>query len=99
MVIGTGDEVPEPANKMVTTPQSKIKNPTDSATDVAPIEAALSELLECLLRGDELNLPPLGKLKVVKSKELTEGAQVLTVKLRTMKDGTGRGAANSSSED
>ncbi len=55
------------------------------------IEAALNELAEALLRGDEINLPPLGKLKVVKTKDLSEGAKALTVKLRTMKDGAGTG--------
>ncbi len=53
------------------------------------IEAALLELGEALLRGDELNLPPLGKIKVVKTKALNEGAQALTLKVRTMKDGAG----------
>ena len=53
------------------------------------IEAALAELAEILLAGDEVNLPPLGKIKVVKARELGDGAQVLTLKLRTMKDGAG----------
>jgi len=30
-------------------------------------------------------LPPLGKIKVVKEKDVGEGAKVLTLKLRTMK--------------
>ena len=55
------------------------------------IEAALMELAETLLRGEELNLPPLGKLKVQKSKDLAKGAKALTLKLRTMKDGAGVG--------
>lgn len=57
------------------------------------IEAALAELATILMAGDEVNIPPLGKLKVVKSKEVGEGAQVLTLKLRTMKDGAGQSAA------
>ena len=53
------------------------------------IEAALNELAEALLRGDEINLPPLGKLKMVKDKPLTEGAHALSVKVRTMKTAAG----------
>ena len=49
------------------------------------MEAALAELVECLAAGKDVHLPPLGKIKVVKSKDLGEGAQVLTLKLRTMK--------------
>ena len=58
------------------------------------IEAALAVLSEALIKGEELNLPPLGKLRVMKSKDLGEGAKVLTLKLRTMKDGAGQGAGN-----
>ncbi|SEW16413.1 DNA-binding protein [Cognatiyoonia koreensis] len=53
------------------------------------IEAALAELAELLADGNDLNLPPLGKFKVVKSKDIGDGAQVLTLKLRTMKDSAG----------
>lgn len=63
------------------------------------IEAALAVLAEALLKGEELNLPPMGKLRVVKAKELGEGAQVLTLKLRTMKDGAGLGAQPSDNFD
>ena len=49
------------------------------------IEAALAELSAALLAGEELILPPLGKLKVVKSKDVGQGAYALTLKLRTMK--------------
>ena len=54
------------------------------------IEAALAELSKILLDGDEVNIPPMGKIKVVKSKDVGEGAKVLTLKLRTMKDGAGQ---------
>ena len=47
------------------------------------IEAAMQVLADALEKGEELNLPPLGKLKVVKSKTTPGGAKVLTVKLRT----------------
>lgn len=53
------------------------------------IEAALAELAALLADGNELNLPPMGKLKLVKSKDIGDGAKVLTLKLRTMKDGAG----------
>ena len=71
--------------------------------DVKPaVEAALAVLAEALLRGDELILPPMGKLRVVKAKEIGSGAQVLTLKLRTMKDGAGQsnsGLAESDDDD
>ena len=54
--------------------------------DVKPaVEAALAVIAEALVRGDDINLPPMGKLRVVKSKPLDAGAHVLTLKLRTMK--------------
>jgi len=53
------------------------------------IEAALAELSAALLAGEELVLPPLGKLKVVNSKDIGQGAKALTLKLRTMKTETG----------
>lgn len=62
------------------------------------IEAALAVLAEALIKGEELNLPPMGKLRVVKSKDVGEGAKVLTLKLRTMKDGAGLGASPSDSD-
>ena len=62
------------------------------------IEAALAVLAEALIKDEELNLPPMGKLRVVKSKDVGEGAKVLTLKLRTMKDGAGQGADPSPDE-
>lgn len=57
--------------------------------DVKPaVEAALAVIAEALIKGEELNLPPMGKLRVVKSKELDAGVHVLTLKLRTMKIAT-----------
>jgi hypothetical protein len=58
------------------------------------IEAALAVFAEALINGEELNLPPMGKIRVVKSKDVGDGAKVLTLKLRTMKDGAGQGAAH-----
>ena len=54
------------------------------------IEAAMAELAAILLEGKDVNFPPLGKIKVVKSKDVGEGAQVLTLKMRSMKDGAGQ---------
>jgi hypothetical protein len=55
--------------------------------DVKPaIEAALLILGDALSAGKELNLPPLGKVRVVRSKDLDGGARVLTMKLRTPKN-------------
>lgn len=56
------------------------------------LEASLAELAEVLLRGDDVNLPPMGKIKVIKDKPLSEGAHALTLKLRTMKTSSGDGA-------
>ena len=58
--------------------------------DVKPaVEAALSELADLLASGAELSLPPMGKIKPVKTRDLGEGARMLTLKLRTSKDGAG----------
>jgi nucleoid DNA-binding protein len=54
--------------------------------DVKPaVEAALAVIRETLQDGAELNLPPLGKIRLVKAKELDGGASVMTLKLRTPK--------------
>ena len=50
------------------------------------IEAALAVLGEALSGGEEVNLPPLGKVRVVRARELDSGAHVLTLKLRTPND-------------
>lgn len=63
------------------------------------IEAALAVLSEALMAGEELNLPPMGKMRVVKSTDIGDGAGVLTLKLRTMKDGAGLGATKSDDDN
>jgi hypothetical protein len=86
----------ESANATPASGKEKVKKPAflDRAllrTDVKKrdakpaIEAALAELSAALIAGEELVLPPLGKLKVVNSKDLPLGAKALTLKLRTMK--------------
>lgn len=45
------------------------------------VEAALAVLGDALAEGRDLNLPPLGKIKVTKQKEIPQGS-VLTVRLR-----------------
>ncbi len=97
-------------NPAVSVPQGEmIKKPefldrTVERTDVKKreakpaIEAALAVPAVSLINGEELNLPPMGKLRVVKSKDVGEGAEVLTLKLRTMKDGAGQGADPSPDE-
>lgn len=52
------------------------------------VEAALSVLGDALRDGAEVNVPPLGKLRIVKSKDLEGGAAVMTLKLRTPKHAT-----------
>jgi nucleoid DNA-binding protein len=65
--------------------------------DVKPaVEAAFAVIREALQDGAELNLPPLGKIRVVKAKELDGGASVMTVKLRTPKHAS---FANRSADD
>ena len=62
------------------------------------IEATLAEIAAIMSAGGELVLPPIGKLKTVKINDLGEGAQVMTLKLRTTKDGAGAtGAGNAKS--
>ena len=63
------------------------------------IEAALAVLSEALMAGEELNLPPMGTMRVVKSKDIGDGARVLTLKQRTMKDGAGLGASKSDDDN
>lgn len=55
--------------------------------DIKPaVEAALAVIADALRDGSELNLPPLGKLRIVKSKHVGDGACVMTLKLRTAKN-------------
>jgi nucleoid DNA-binding protein len=55
--------------------------------DVKPaVEAALAVLGDALRDEKIINLPPLGKLRLVKSKPLDGGASVMTLKLRTPKN-------------
>ena len=55
--------------------------------DVKPaLEAAFAIMADALRDGQALNLPPLGKMRVIKSKEMEGGASVVTVKLRTPKN-------------
>ena len=57
--------------------------------DVKPaVEAALAVIGEALRAGNELALPPLGKVRLVKTKELDGGAAVMTLKLRIPKNAT-----------
>ncbi|WP_342070683.1 HU family DNA-binding protein [Yoonia algicola] len=66
--------------------------------DVKPaVEAALAVLGDALRDEKVINLPPLGKLRLVKSKPLDGGATVMTLKLRTPKNATA--AAKDDSDD
>lgn len=57
--------------------------------DVKPaVEAALAVLADALRDEKIVNVPPLGKLRLVKSKPLDGGAAVMTLKLRTPKNAT-----------
>jgi nucleoid DNA-binding protein len=46
-------------------------------------EALFAVMAENLINEDDMQLPPLGKLKVVKSKDVGKGAKAITLKLRT----------------
>lgn len=51
--------------------------------DVKPtVEATLELFAQTLKEGKDLSLPPMGKIKLMKSKDLDNGAKVLTLKLR-----------------
>ena len=52
------------------------------------IEALLGLFAEALSNEKDLSLPPLGKIKVLKSKELEGGAKALTLRLRLAKQET-----------
>lgn len=63
--------------------------------DVKPtVEAAMAVIGDALREGAEINLPPLGKLRVVKSKPLDDGAALLTVKIRLSKHASAANAGN-----
>jgi hypothetical protein len=55
------------------------------------LDATLTLIGEALARGDDLLLPPLGRVRVVKAKDLGAGAQLLTLKLRSGKDASQSG--------
>jgi hypothetical protein len=55
-------------------------------SEVKPaVEAALRVLLYALQSGEELQLPPLGKIKVQNAKDIGFGSEAMTLKLRTPK--------------
>lgn len=67
------------------------------------VEATLSRIGEALARGDELNLPGFGKVRVVKNDD-KDGTAIMTLKLRqgTAKPGTGKakqGLADTGDDD
>ncbi len=67
------------------------------------VEATLSRLGEALARGDELNLPGFGKVRIVKTDD-RDGTAIMTLKLRqgaakaTAKPGQ-KGLADSGDDD
>lgn len=64
------------------------------------VDAVLAELGIALSRGDALNMPPLGKLVVNRTKD-GPNAEVLIVKLRRLKPGAGgpEGGASADPDD
>ena len=47
------------------------------------VEALFAVMGETLINEDDMQLPPLGKLKVIKTKDVGKGAKAITLKLRT----------------
>ncbi len=82
----------EDSSEMIKKPEflERVMARTDvKKRDAKPaIETAFAVLVEALADGEDVNLPPLGKLRVVRSKDLESGAQVMTLKLRTPKNAT-----------
>lgn len=67
--------------------------------DVKPaVETAMAVIADALRDGKDVNLPPLGKLRVVKSKDLENGAAVITLKLRTPRNATMAAATDQSAD-
>ncbi len=68
--------------------------------DVKPaVEAAFAVIREALQDGKELSMPPLGKVRLVKTKTLEGGAEVMTLKLRTPKHAAAAAAAAAATDD
>ncbi len=55
------------------------------------VEATLAALGDALTRGDDLNLPPLGKAKVNRQRDIATGGEVLIVRIRRGGGGGGKG--------
>jgi nucleoid DNA-binding protein len=63
------------------------------------VEATLSRIGEALARGDELNLPGFGKVRVVKT-DAKDGTAIMTLKLRQGPAGSGqKGLADTGDDD
>ncbi len=82
--------VVQPASAVVAGPMFKMKDIVDKASvksgvnkkdTRAAVEAAVEAMFEALAAGAEMNLPPMGRMKVVKEKATPNG-KVLTVKVR-----------------
>ena len=62
------------------------------------VEATLAILGKAISDGEELNLPPLGKVRIVKARD-AGAAEVVTLKLRRRTPGAGDGEADPSEEE
>ncbi|MEO9864981.1 MAG: HU family DNA-binding protein [Yoonia sp.] len=47
------------------------------------VEALFEVMADKLINAEDMQLPPLGKLKIVKTKDVGKGAKAITLKLRT----------------
>lgn len=100
------DKVVSLVTPTLAAPILKLKDFVDRAADRSgvkkkdakpAIEAALAVLAEAIEKGEELRLPPLGKLKIAKTRDVP-GGKMITLKLRTG-SGPGAGAAEKDADD
>ena len=94
-------EVPEVS---VLVRRKELLNRVSTATGLRPnkikpvMDAVLRELGEALAKGESLNIPPMGKLSVNRTKE-TENADIIVAKLRRSKNMVESDAADQSASD
>lgn len=88
--VAPDETAPEATEGKVKGPSLKIRDLVQKVADATGgkkkdvkeiVEATLNELGEALSRGEELNLPGLGRTRVAKSAE-KDGAALLTLKLK-----------------
>ena len=83
-VSGQGDELDDgPIKKGPLLDQVVERSGIKRSDAKAVMDALFAVMADELLKENDMQLPPLGKLKVVKSKDVGKGATAITIKLRT----------------